>query len=95
MVGGRRNGVGSLFGVVETVVVSVGSRAFGAAACDQAAPQQTERGAHPAGVEREAEGHETLLAMDTDREPHRGNNPTRSCEDTQVVVNHTFLLLRR
>lgn len=88
MVGGWRNGVGSLLGVVESVVVSVRSGAFGAAAGDHTAPQQTEGGAYPSGVERESKRHETLLSMGTDREPHRGDNPTQGYDKDEYPAKH-------
>lgn len=91
VIGGWRNGVGSLFGVVETVVVGIRGLAFDAAAGDHTASQQTEGSAHPTGVEGEAEGHQTLLVMDTNREPHCGYNPTHGCKDIRDNLKYMFI----
>lgn len=81
--GGGRRGVGpSLFGVVKAVVVLVGGgggrRVRGAAGQDGAG-QQGEDGAHPAHVQGDAEGHDALLLVGADGEPHGGDQAAESC----------------
>lgn len=69
----------SLLGVVKVVVflVRAGRRGGGVGrAGEDGAAQQAEHGAHPAGVEREAEGHERLLPVGADGEPDGGHQTT-------------------
>lgn len=73
MIGGGGGGseVGpTLLGVVEAVLCVLGGAVTGAAA-DHRAPQQAEGGAYPAGVQRETEGHEAMLMVHSNWEPHR------------------------
>lgn len=60
----------SLFGVVKTFVVPEGAtRGVRGAAGEEAAAQQGEDGADPAGVEGEAERHQAFLLVGPDGEP--------------------------
>lgn len=74
VVGGgvQRRGRAPLPGVVvEAVAPARGAGVDAAAEQDHGAAQQAEAGAHPAGVEREAERHQTLLPVSADGEPDR------------------------
>lgn len=84
--GGRRRVGPSLFGVVKAVVVLVGGgggggRGVRGAAGQDGAGQQGEDGAHPAHVQGEAEGHDALLLVGADGEPHGGNQAAESWGD--------------
>lgn len=71
MVAGRLQGPGParLSGEVEAVLSHGASGAQKMAEQDGNAPQETESGAHPSGVEGEAERHQTPVLVSPDREP--------------------------
>ncbi len=71
MVGWRvqRHGRAPLSGVVEAVLPAPGPWVSAMATQDQGAPQETESSADPAGVQGEAERHQTLVLVRTDGEP--------------------------
>lgn len=85
--GHRRRMAPALFGVVEAIVVLVWGRGgFRGAAGEHGAAHQGEDGAHPSGVQGEAERHEALLLVGADGEPHGGNQTTQSWGGKQQVV---------
>lgn len=92
--GHRRRVAPALFGVVEAIVVLVRGRGgFRGAAGEHGAAHQGEDGAHPSGVEGEAERHEALLLVGADGEPHGGNQTTQSWGGKRQVVNDGYMLL--
>lgn len=85
--GHRRRVAPALFGVVEAIVVAVRGRGgFQGAAGEHGAAHQGEDGAHPSGVQGEAERHEALLLVGADGEPHGGNQTTQSWGGKRQVV---------
>lgn len=85
--GHRRWVAPGLFGVVEATVVAVRGRGgFRGAAGEHGAAHQGEDGAHPSGVQGEAERHEALLLVGADGEPHGGNQTTQSWGGKRRVV---------
>lgn len=81
---GRRRGRASLSGVVEAVLSARGPGVTALGTQTQGATEETESGADPAGVQREAEGHQTLGLVDADREPdcrHDATNSWRTQEE--------------
>lgn len=88
-VGGGGRVPASLFGVVKTVVVLEGAgRGVRGAAGEEGAAQQGEDGAHPAGIEGEAEGHEASLLVSPDGEPDGGHQTAQAWGDRSEVRNH-------
>ena len=77
VVGGRVQGRGParLAGVVEAVLAGGQGGAAAVATEDDGAAAEAEAGAHPAGVQREAERHQTLLLIGGHREPDGGHRP--------------------
>ena len=80
VVGGRVEGRGParLSGVVEAVLPDRQGGAAAMATEDDGAAAEAEAGADPAGVQREAERHQSLLHVGGDREPDGGDGPADS-----------------
>lgn len=78
--GGGAGKSGALFGVVESIVVSVCSRGVHWTAGDHTASQQTKCSAHPTRIQGEAEGHQAPLVMGPDGKPHGGDDAAKSWE---------------
>lgn len=77
--GGGGHGVGGpLLGVVVAVLRVLAGGVAGAAA-DHRAPKEAEDRSHPARVQGEAKGHEALLVVGTDGEPHGRHDTARRC----------------
>lgn len=75
--GGGGHDPASLF--VKTYVVLEGAgRGVRGAADEEAAAQQGEDGAHPAGIEGEAERHEAFLLVSPDGEPDGGHQTAQA-----------------
>lgn len=80
VVGGgvQRHGRAPLSGVVEAVLPARGRGVGAVATQDHGAAQETESGADPAGVQREAERHQTLVLVSADGKPDSRDDTTQS-----------------
>lgn len=92
VVGGgvQRHGRAPLSGVVEAVLPARGPGVGAVATQDHGAAQETESGADPAGVQREAERHQTLLLVSADGEPDSRDDAAHSWkrrEERGVRIN--------
>lgn len=76
--GVQRHRRAPLPGVVEAVVPPRRPREVGVAEQDHEAAEEAEGGAHPAGVQREAKGHEPLVLVGADGEPDGGDDAEHS-----------------
>lgn len=81
MVGGgvHRRGRAPLSGVVEAVLSARDPEVGAVAAQDHGAAHEAEAGADPAGVQGEAERHQTLVQVSADGEPDGGDDAAHSC----------------
>lgn len=69
-------------GVVEAVPPALHGGVVATATENDGAADEAEAGAYPASVQREAERHQALLLVRTDRKPDRRNDPAnRNDED--------------
>lgn len=80
VVGGgvQRHGGAPLSGVVEAVLPARGPGVGAMATQDHGAPQETESGADPAGIQGEAERHQTLVLVNANRVPDSRYDATHS-----------------
>lgn len=76
-------------GVEEAVLPGRDAHAANLTAQDHQPPQGTESGTDPAGVQREAEGHQTFLLVSADGEPDGGDDATDSWVSAETKKHRT------
>lgn len=82
--GGASGDGGRWLGVVEALLRLADEIAM--AAGDHGATHQAEAGAHPAGVQGEAKGHDLLFLVRSHGEPRSGHHATQRCGGAARVV---------
>lgn len=88
MVGGgvQRHGRAPLSGVVEAVFPARRGQIAAMATQDLRAAQEAETGAHPAGVQGEAERHQSFGLVAADGEPDRRHDATQSWKRRDTIM---------
>lgn len=82
-------------GVVEAVPPAGHGGVVAAATENDGATDEAEAGAYPTGVQREAERHQALLLVRTDRKPDRRNDPANRCEGNRIFMMQSWEMYRK
>lgn len=82
----------ALFGVIEAILGPLDRGVASRAARHDGAPQETQHGAHPPGVEGEPERKETVTMMSSDREPDRRHHAAHRCQK-ETYIHYIFIYI--